>query len=546
MSYCINPFCPKPSDLGNARNRICHNCGSEILLKDRYRVLKQIGKGGFGNTFEVEDYGTIKVLKVLTENNEKAIELFQQEAKVLSKLNSEGIPKVDSGSYFTFLPKNSSTPLHCLVMEKIEGVDLAQWMVAHHYQPISQSQAINWLKQLVEILALVHTHQYFHRDIKPQNIMLRSTGQLVLIDFGAVRQITTTILEGSRHTRIISEGYSPPEQQNGYSVQQSDFFALGRTFIFLVTGKEPQDATIYDPLTNTLNWREHAPQISPSLADLIDKLIAFNANQRPKNTHDILKSLQEIEKTSYTHNTIKQLTNLWLNKSFKIVGSSSFVSTLSIAKAKPYNSGFTSATTKLVWKLFVIFGLGCSSIAVAAFYNLTTKNIVTSREILPIITPASSALPILTSHLITEIFESEATFSSAPLQKKESLRIPSKNLTELELAKSQINLKNQHKVTVIAQVQKQKNLIHQQVNIPKKTRMRLEVRKIQRDDQVLLKQKFSRQQLSSKLQLDIKKVKDVNSSSNNYIINVAKPWENRDNFPKPSDELEIVIKKRNR
>ncbi|GCL34983.1 serine/threonine protein kinase [Sphaerospermopsis reniformis] len=274
MSYCINPHCAKPADPANANNPICRNCGSQLLLQNRYRVLKQLGQGGFGNTFEIDDGGKTKVLKVLTENNPKAVELFQQEAKVLSQLNSAGIPKVEADGYFTVLPKNSSVPLHCLVMEKIEGVNLEQWMEVRNYQPITETQAIHWLKQIVEILALVHAKKYFHRDIKPQNIMLRPSGQLVLIDFGAVRQITTTILAGNSHTRIISQGYSPPEQQNGYSVQQSDFFALGRTFIFLITGKEPQDKAIYDPLTNELHWRKYAVNISPLLADLIDNLIA--------------------------------------------------------------------------------------------------------------------------------------------------------------------------------------------------------------------------------------------------------------------------------
>jgi DNA-directed RNA polymerase subunit RPC12/RpoP len=117
MSYCINPHCPKPADPGNATNRICRNCGSDILLRVRYRVIKKLGSGGFGQTFEVDDSGTAKVVKVLTENNSKAIELFQQEAKVLGQLNSMGIPKVDSDAYFTVLPKNSSVPLHCLVYD---------------------------------------------------------------------------------------------------------------------------------------------------------------------------------------------------------------------------------------------------------------------------------------------------------------------------------------------------------------------------------------------------------------------------------------------
>ena len=222
-----------------------------------------------------------------------------------------GIPKVKADGYFTVLPKNSSVPLHCLVMEKIEGVNLEQWMEFRNYQTISEKEALNWLKQIVEILALVHAQQYFHRDIKPQNIMLRPSGQLVLIDFGAVRQITTTILAGNSHTRIISQGYSPPEQQNGYSVQQSDFFALGRTFIFLLTGKEPQDKAIYDPLTNDneLHWRKYAVNISPLLADLIDNLIAPTANQRPENTRVILQRLQKIEKALNQPNGLLNLIN---------------------------------------------------------------------------------------------------------------------------------------------------------------------------------------------------------------------------------------------
>ncbi|MEH1944075.1 MAG: serine/threonine-protein kinase [Nostoc sp.] len=337
MTYCINPHCPKPVDPVNANNLICRNCGSEILLQGRYRVLKQLGQGGFGNTFEVDECGKTKVLKVLTENNPKAIELFQQEAKVLSQLNSAGIPKVEPDGYFTVLPKNSSVPLHCLAMEKIEGVNLEQWMEFRNYQRLSEAQALNWLKQLVEILALVHAHQYFHRDIKPQNIMLRPNGQLVLIDFGAVRQITTTILAGNSHTRIISQGYSPPEQQNGYSVQQSDFFALGRTFIFLLTGKEPQDKEIYDPLTNELHWRKSALNIYPLLADLIDHLMAPTANHRPQNTQVILQKLNEIEKALQMPRILGQKTAIQSTNGSKSAASSSSVATVSVGRAKSVN-----------------------------------------------------------------------------------------------------------------------------------------------------------------------------------------------------------------
>ncbi|MEG3438567.1 protein kinase [Pannus brasiliensis CCIBt3594] len=297
MTLCINPDCPRSSDPLNANNSTCRNCGSALLLQNRYRILGKLGAGGFGDTYEIDDEGTRKVLKVLTEQNPKAIELFRQEASVLSRLNSNGIPKVELNGYFTLTTPKGDV-LHCLVMEKIEGVDLARWMLNRSYRPIEQEQAIDWLRQLIKILDLVHSHQFFHRDIKPQNIMLRSTGELVLIDFGAVRQITSTILAGGSNTKIVSQGYSPPEQQNGYSIKQSDFFALGRTFVFLLTGKEPCDRAIYNPLSNKLEWRDKTSNISPGLLQLIDDLMEPIASNRPQNGKEILQRLLELEKNT--------------------------------------------------------------------------------------------------------------------------------------------------------------------------------------------------------------------------------------------------------
>ncbi|PMB49771.1 serine/threonine protein kinase [Fischerella thermalis CCMEE 5205] len=334
-----------------------------MLLQGRYTVVEKLGKGGFGNTFEVDDRGTRKVLKVLTDDNSKAIELFQQEAQVLSQLQCTGIPKVDHDGYFTVLPNNSSAPLHCLVMEKIEGVDLEKWMKSRHCQPISQTQAFDWLKQLVDILSVIHNQQYFHRDIKPQNIMLRPNGQLVLIDFGAVRQITTTILEGVCHTRIVSKGYSPPEQQNGYSVQQSDFFALGRTFVFLLTGKEPQDLAIYNPLTNQLDWRPHALEISPLFADLIDCLMAPVANQRPENTQVIWQWLEKIEQDINQTDICSQKTLLQtLPKS-----GLSFATTV---------FSHPNQTHQKTWKIFFGSGVGLIAAVTALINPISTKNSV--------------------------------------------------------------------------------------------------------------------------------------------------------------------------
>lgn len=309
MSYCLNPNCPNPGDPSNAYNRICRHCGSSLLLQERYRALRLLGEGGFGKTFEIADtLGLPKVLKVLTESNSKAIALFEREATVLERLQHPGIPRVEPDGYFTFLPRNSTLPLHCLVMEKIEGSNLEEWFInTAASQPISEKQAKIWLQQLLEILDKVHHEQYFHRDIKPSNIMLRPTGQLVLIDFGSVREVTGTYLAkvgggGHKVTGIVSPGYTPPEQANGKAVPQSDFFALGRTIVFLLTGHDPNDFG-ENPRTGQLIWREKAPQISASFADLIDYLMAPFPGNRPQNTGVILQRLHELNSPEYSQNS---------------------------------------------------------------------------------------------------------------------------------------------------------------------------------------------------------------------------------------------------
>ena len=326
MSYCINPSCPQQNDAANVNLYICRNCGSDLLLQGRYQVMRLLSdSSGFGKVYEAYQ-GTIpkilKVLKTKHNNNSRIVELFQQEATVLSQLNHPGIPKVAPDGYFQFIGKNCSEPVHCIIMEKIDGLDLKQWMKQQNYQPISEKQALNWLKQLTEILHLVHQQNYFHRDIKPANIMIRSTGQLVLIDFGTARELTYTYLAelgggAGNVTKISSAGYTPPEQEKGHAVPQSDFYALGRTFVYLLTGKQATDRTMYEPLTDSCNWRESAPHISELLANFIDKLMAPTASARHKNTQDVLDELgmisQKLNQPKVTEDFNKKPVYTFLN-----------------------------------------------------------------------------------------------------------------------------------------------------------------------------------------------------------------------------------------
>ncbi|MEA5603674.1 serine/threonine-protein kinase [Nostoc sp. UHCC 0252] len=307
MTLCINPDCPRPQNSENIL--FCQACGSELLLEGRYRVTRQLGAGGFAKTFEVNHANTLKVLKVLMLDDAKAVSLFQQEAQVLSHLNHPGIPKGDG--YFTFSPKNSQAPLHCLVMEKIEGLDLYQYMEQRSNRPIDEKLALLWLTQLANILHEVHQQNFFHRDIKPANIMLKADGHLALIDFGTAREVTSTYHQkaaGQNITGIFSPGYTPLEQANGKAVPQSDFFALGRTFVYLLTGKSP-DQFSEDPRTGKLMWRDSASQISKQVAGLIDYLMEAFPGKRPQNAQMIFRCLSELNSTvqSYSPSSASQL-----------------------------------------------------------------------------------------------------------------------------------------------------------------------------------------------------------------------------------------------
>ena len=301
MRLCINPNCQRPQ---NADDRLfCQACGSQLLLAQRYTVTQLLSdKGGFGKSYKVEDVrdnNQVKVLKVLTLNDAKAVELFKQEAKVLQTLQHPGIPK--GYEPIEFFPRNSPDPLHCLVMQYIQGQDLEEYL-NNLERPIDQKSGLEWLKEIAEILRVVHGQNFFHRDIKPSNIMLQSNGKLALIDFGTAREMSGTYVVKQNTggiTKISSAGFTPPEQESNRAVPQSDFFALGRTFVYLLTGKFPTDSEIYDAYNNELKWRQFAKGILPQLADLIDELMAARASQRPQSPEVILQRLAEIERQLY-------------------------------------------------------------------------------------------------------------------------------------------------------------------------------------------------------------------------------------------------------
>ncbi|WP_373529923.1 tetratricopeptide repeat protein [Nostoc sp.] len=314
MSYCINPLCAHRQNPDNVET--CLACGTPLLINNRIRLVKALrpltdDPYSYFEVFEIEDFGTQwnpvhkqRVMKVLKWNSSKLRELIERESITLRRIRHQNIPKSSVDDFFTFVPNNSLLELRCLVMDKIEGQNLEQWIKSN--ERISQSVALEWLRQLVEILDVVHHTEFFHRDIKPSNIILKSDGQLALIDFGTARRVTDTYLakvsgSGGTSTRVgtyeitsvITPCYTPLEQINGKAVPQSDFYALGRTLVNLVTGISLINLPT-DEKTQNLIWRDKALQIEQPFADFLDELMALSPGQRPQTTEVILQRLEKL------------------------------------------------------------------------------------------------------------------------------------------------------------------------------------------------------------------------------------------------------------
>ena len=266
-----------------------------VLLNNRYRVIQPLGTGGFGNTFLAEDTYmpsarrcVIKQLKPVTNDPamyQQVQARFQREAAVLEDLG-QGNSQIPS--LYAYFSENGQ---FYLIQEWIEGETLTKKV--EQQGTFSETAVREILVSLLPVLDYVHSKRMVHRDIKPDNIIVRrQDGKPVLIDFGAVKEAMGTLVNAQGHSVTIgTPGYMPSEQAAGQPVYASDLYSLGLTAIYLLTGKTP-DALETDPGTGEFIWRQAAPNISPSLAGVLDKAIQSHPRDRFSTAKEMLAALQ--------------------------------------------------------------------------------------------------------------------------------------------------------------------------------------------------------------------------------------------------------------
>jgi eukaryotic-like serine/threonine-protein kinase len=295
MSYCLNSTCQQPEN--PPESSTCANCGTNLLLKQRYRACRFLDSGGMSRAYLAIDEDTpsrqICVIKQFfpaphvasnPKSFGKSLELFGREATQLDKLGRESpqIPKL-----LAYLEQDQK---FYLVQEFIDGRNLLRDLGANG--PYSEEDLRQLLLKILPILQYVHSHNVAHRDIKPENIMRRQNGELVLIDFGLSKQLTDSV--SVRGTTGGTMGYAPPEQiRAGIAYPATDLFALGATCIHLLTGVTPDN--LYDFQKNCWVWRDLLAKrqryVSDNLTEILDKMLQTEVKNRYQSATEILADL---------------------------------------------------------------------------------------------------------------------------------------------------------------------------------------------------------------------------------------------------------------
>jgi serine/threonine protein kinase len=285
LSHNFNPDTPNTSLVPDS------------ILQGRYRIVRQLGRGGMGAVYEAVDQrlGITVALKETLSSEESMRKQFEREARLLAGMQHPALPRVSDH----FVEGNRAF----LVMQFIGGVDLAK-IIAQQPGPFPRDQVIAWADQLLDALIYLHSRdrQVIHRDIKPHNLKLSATGQIALLDFGLAKAHSSDpSVTASQAFFGYTRHYAPLEQiQDQRTDPRSDIYALGATLYHLLTGIKPPDAMVRaaavvnggkDPLLPA----DHIHKaVGPQITVILNKALAQKPEERYENANEFREALRRM------------------------------------------------------------------------------------------------------------------------------------------------------------------------------------------------------------------------------------------------------------
>jgi serine/threonine protein kinase len=268
------------------------------ILQNRYRVLQVLGQGGFGRTYLVADQGRFNEYCALKEfippqTSDYALgkskELFDREASVLYQIQHPQVPQ--------FRAVFEEDQRLFLVQDYVEGKTYS--LLAAERLALGQTFDAGEVRRLIEmllpVLGYIHGKSIIHRDISPDNIILRASDNVpVLIDFGVVKAVATQLQGESAQspTTVGKPGYAPSEQiHGGQAYPSSDLYALGVTAAVLLTGRQPTE--LFDSVNFVWRWQQFAANVPDRLVQTIDRLLGYRPLDRFQSAGEVAQFLSQ-------------------------------------------------------------------------------------------------------------------------------------------------------------------------------------------------------------------------------------------------------------
>ncbi|MBN1137902.1 MAG: PQQ-binding-like beta-propeller repeat protein [Anaerolineae bacterium] len=264
---------------------------AKTILQERYEILAVQGIGGMGAVYQARDlrFGAVSRIIAVKEmmNNapdprlrQISVQNFEREANILASLSHPAIPKI-----FDFFSESDRS---YLVLEFVDGRTLEE-VLSERRKPFEQEGVLDWALQVCDVLTYLHSQKppVIFRDMKPDNLMLRHDGRLMVIDFG----IAKVFEQGQRGTMIGTEGYSPPEQYRGVADPRGDLYALSATLHHLLTNRDPR-------LEPPFSFHERPiqlfnPSVVPEFQAVINRALAYDLDDRYSSAAEMAQALSK-------------------------------------------------------------------------------------------------------------------------------------------------------------------------------------------------------------------------------------------------------------